>query len=255
MDEQWLSLIPLGTGVFALVGALGGSWLGATLSRLAEGKQWKRNRKQEAYAEFLSQMKFSAHEVMVLLSEDKFPDLLLADSERLKAYMQVELVGSPAVRVEAESLINELKYFRILCNETNDFRSRAAERLANPREGDTEIYRAQLAERIQEEAKLPLQKLAALLTEAVWNRTHAVVQVMRKDLGLPPHAPVDGPESEIREARDEQRKMWNVFGFGVDEDDTKPLLLQVEEETKRVVQEMLKDKNPDASNPAAPPNA
>jgi len=43
--QWWLLLIPLGTGVFALVG----SWLGARLGRTNEHWQWLRNEKRKEY--------------------------------------------------------------------------------------------------------------------------------------------------------------------------------------------------------------
>ena len=43
--QWWWLLVPLGTGVFALVG----SWLGAKLGQKTEHKQWLRNEKQKEY--------------------------------------------------------------------------------------------------------------------------------------------------------------------------------------------------------------
>lgn len=49
--QWWWLLIPLGTGVFALIG----SWLGSFLGRTTEHKQWLRNEKVETYSKFLMQ--------------------------------------------------------------------------------------------------------------------------------------------------------------------------------------------------------
>lgn len=47
--QWWWMLIPLGTGIFALVG----SWLGSRLGKDNEHAQWRRNQKQVEYARYL----------------------------------------------------------------------------------------------------------------------------------------------------------------------------------------------------------
>lgn len=212
--QWWWLLIPLGTGIWAF----GGSWLGATLARLAEHRQWKRNKKQEAYAEFVAKVKLTAHDVEVLLSPDRMDELSADDVKRMEAYMQLELVASNAVSIEANGLINDIKRFRVVVLESEGFEKRAKERLENPKAGDSDLYKDQLANAVREKSKLSHMDLALACVDQVHARMRSVVNEMREDLGMPDYDHTNDDESPLARLRDSQRQFWGNFGFGVDED-------------------------------------
>ncbi|MDR6438768.1 hypothetical protein J2790_003935 [Paenarthrobacter nicotinovorans] len=92
--QWWWLLIPLGTGLFAL----GGSWLGAFLGRSHEHKQWLRDSKQAAYAEFLS--------AIVEATSTLNPAIEAREAQRRAtvALSQIRLIGAQSVTAAAVSL-------------------------------------------------------------------------------------------------------------------------------------------------------
>ena len=92
--QWWWLLIPLGTGLFAL----GGSWLGAFLGRSYEHEQWLRDRKQAAYAEFLS--------AIVEATSTLHPAIEAREAQRRAtvALSQIRLTGAQSVTAAAVAL-------------------------------------------------------------------------------------------------------------------------------------------------------
>jgi hypothetical protein len=82
--QWWWLLIPLGTGVFALIG----SWLGAKLGKTTEHAQWLRNRKVDSYTAYVNACKHIVRgkqqgvtEQDVSKFEASFTQLSLIDAE------------------------------------------------------------------------------------------------------------------------------------------------------------------------------
>lgn len=214
--QWWWLLIPLGTGVFALFG----SWLGASLARWSEQKQWTRNKKQEAYADFIGHMRITQQEpypaIFDMVGEPLPVHIEDAESaeERLRAYWQLELISDEAVAGAARELMEDLDiYHRMLKNSHGLLRTYFA-RVANPMPFDTEEKRAELDEHFK---KLSQDRQAQLLQEgfeAVRQRTQWLVQLMRDDLGMSTKirfAPCDG--AELRMLAEEHDTYRNALLF------------------------------------------
>lgn len=99
--QWWWLLIPLGTGVFALIG----SWLGSFLGRTTEHKQWLRNQKQEAYSEFMVTAEGQFNKLlMAALDQSTELDLDSLDMTRGR----LKLIAHPEVRTVAGDIMREI---------------------------------------------------------------------------------------------------------------------------------------------------
>lgn len=208
--QWWLLLIPLGTGVCALLG----SWLGASLARHSERKQWTRNRKQEAYALFIGRAGFTANDALLMLDPDKFLELLAREAERLQAYWQLEIVASNAVSREAKRLVNAMKRFRQVVVEMNNGEAQGAERLVNPLSTDSEAVLALLKSLVAQYQGQKHNDMVGALTDGIHSVTFELIRTMRKDLGLPTFNPSTEEEEDVfNEALESIRRLWGAYGI------------------------------------------
>lgn len=182
----WLLVVPIATGVFALLG----SWLGSRLARRSEQTQWTRNKKQEAYADFIGHMRITQQEslpaVLEMVGEIPTVDVALeAEEERLRAYWQLELVSNDAVAEVALELLNDLSiYRRMLSNSRGLLRTYLA-RVSNPMPFDSAEKHAELEQNFKELVNEERQsEILQSGFEAVRKRTQWLVQLMRDDLGM-----------------------------------------------------------------------
>lgn len=192
MDElakqgQWwlLLLVPIATGLFALFG----SWLGSALSRRSEQKQWTRNKKQEAYADFIGHMRLFQQESYPAIFDMVGEPLPVhidgeAEEERLRAYWQLELVSNDSVAEGARGLLDDLSiYHRTLKNSGGLLKTYLA-RVGHPLPFDNEEKRAELEDHFKTLSKDRQAEILQEGFEAVRKRTQWLVQLMRDDLGM-----------------------------------------------------------------------
>ncbi|MGX9901488.1 hypothetical protein ACW0JT_19215 [Arthrobacter sp. SA17] len=207
MSEELLKLIqtwsPLGIAVLTGSLALLGSWFGAKLANRSGQKQWSRNKKQEAYAEFIGHMRITKQEslpaVFEMVRDTPTADLdLEAEAERLRAYWQLELVSNNAVAEVARELLNDLSIYRRMLNNSLGLLKTYMARVANTMPFDSEGKRTELAQNLHELVHEERQSVILQLGfEAVRKRTQWLVQLMRDDLQMTTKEPFplcDGAE-------------------------------------------------------------
>ncbi|MBT2522758.1 hypothetical protein [Arthrobacter sp. ISL-28] len=69
--QWWWLLVPLGTGLFALIG----SWVGSTLGKATEHWQWLRNEKQKEYVAAVGSLSAAVDALAALIQEKPARDV------------------------------------------------------------------------------------------------------------------------------------------------------------------------------------
>jgi hypothetical protein len=97
--QWWWLLIPLGTGICALLG----SWLGSFLGKTTEHDQWLRNQRMQTYTEFLEACTVMRNRSSGILNhtDEKFHE-----SHALLGSGSAQFVASGKVREEIERFLS-----------------------------------------------------------------------------------------------------------------------------------------------------